>query len=662
MFYQKYRPQSFSQVFGNKQIVNSLQNALKQQKVGHAYLFYGPRGTGKTTMARLLAKSLLCENYSKKGEVCNTCDSCKQVTNGTYPDLIEIDAASNNSVENIRYINEKIGLAPTMGKLKFYIIDEVHMLSKGAFNALLKTLEEPPKNTYFALATTEPEKVIDTIKSRCQQFELKRASSSDVVDKLKYIVKQEKIDIPEKDLLKIAEASRGGFRDAETMLETVAVSGTSVDEVLNTVGVDFTVRFFDSIIAKNSPLAIELVNKVYDSGKNLEVWNKEVLTYLRNVMLVSQNLESLVVESEVNKKLIKDQSSNFSRSFLLKCLKNFNQSLESLKVSYVPTLPLEIAVLEIVGEADVNSNLEDGPKNGGDRIPSPSHPGAEQSEAIGSGSQDNLKNQDEERTSSDKSAKAPKIGGLGNIQPPTSNEEKNPSDVINSSVSEAQSRFIGKESIDVTSAVKAEEIDPTLSTSPSASDSEAELSSVIPDSDPASQQGGPESNNDKGAVVTNDIDPNLFKWAEYVKIVSEKRPSIATILKNCEYVGIEQNAVVVQAQFLFHKERLEFPSNRTLLIECAKEILGSSCSFSCVLKKYAKKNLTDKNVQYVTVNENEIPKFESSKPKKDKHGEFAIPTDDESFVASPVTIQEQMGASGAEPEQAIEDFSGEFAL
>lgn len=595
MFYQKYRPQSFSQVFGNDQIVKSLKNALKQHKVAHSYLFYGPRGVGKTTIARLLAKALICDNYSDATGACLKCDGCKQVLAGTYPDLIEIDAASNNSVENIRNINEKIHLSPTMGKLKFYIIDEVHMLSKGAFNALLKTLEEPPKNTYFVLATTEPEKVIDTIKSRCQQYELKRASSKDIVEKLKYITKQEKLYIKEADLTKIAEASRGGFRDAETMLETVAVSETSVDEVLNTVGVDFTVRFFDSIIAKNSTLAIELINNVYDSGKNLEVWNKEILTYLRNIMLVSQNLENLVTETERNIKLIKNQAKSFNHNFLLKCLKNFNQSLESLKVSFVPTLPLEIAVLEIVGEVGVGSS----------NIKNPS--GGKSSSSFNHSQKKHIK----EKGSKDKTK--------------TQKSKVNKNKVDTSQPSVPSDDFKNAPSI------RPEEL----------------RTKVIETS--------------YGHTDSSAIDPKLFKWGQFVKLVSEKRPSIATILKNCEYIGIEGNAVVVQAKFLFHKERLELPSNRIILIECVKEITGSICSFSCMLKKYAKKNLTDKNVKYVTINEDEVPHFESSKPKKDKHGEFAIPTDDESFVASPVTVQDQVGKA-VKPEQALDDFSGEFTI
>ena len=171
MFYQKYRPKNFDQVFGNKSITETLLNGVKNKNLPHALLFYGPRGTGKTTTARLLAKIMVCENPKENGDSCTVCDPCLEVAAGNYPDVFELDAASNNSVENIRAINERVSLTPTRGKIKMYIIDEVHMLSKGAFNALLITLEEPPKNTYFVLATTELDKVIDTIKSRCTIFE-----------------------------------------------------------------------------------------------------------------------------------------------------------------------------------------------------------------------------------------------------------------------------------------------------------------------------------------------------------------------------------------------------------------------------------------------------------------------------------------------------------
>ncbi len=214
VFYTKYRPQKFEQLFGLESIARALTSQLKKNQVGHAYLFYGPRGTGKTTMARLLAKEVGCRGL----------------------DLIEIDAASNRGIDDIRSLREKIGLAPTESPYKVYVIDEVHMLTKEAFNALLKTLEEPPAHAILILCTTEPHKIPETIQSRCQKFEFKRASTADIVSKLKFIVESEKAEVTDKDLELLAKNAEGGFRDAETMLEQMIVGGLPAADVVGLSG------------------------------------------------------------------------------------------------------------------------------------------------------------------------------------------------------------------------------------------------------------------------------------------------------------------------------------------------------------------------------------------------------------------------------------------
>lgn len=584
MFYQKYRPQNFSQVFGNLSIVKALKTSISSNSLPHALIFYGPRGTGKTTTARLVAKTLVCENL-QNGDACGTCDTCLQISKGSYPDVIELDAASNNSVENIRYINDKIALSPSRGKIKLYIIDEVHMLSKGAFNALLKTLEEPPKNTYFILATTEIEKVIDTIKSRCTIFEFKQASIKDLVAKLNYICKEEGVKISESDLEKIAKASRGGFRDSETLLETMVVGNLSIDEVLNSVGTDFIVRFFDACLDNNTSLAVELINNIYKSGKNLEALNKEILAYLRQILLIQNNLFNLVELDESTLSLAKNQSQLFTPSFLLKSLKVFNTSLEQLKYSYIPIMPLEIAIYELT-----NINLVDK-----EPVSKPKNPST----------------------------------------PPKSNPVKDTGSFINSS-----------EGSDLNTYTK--------------NNKESKNINVLTNEKSKNFE-------NKTDAYTDNLDTSNFDWLQFLQIISEQKPSLLAILNVVEFKGFEGSNLIIQTKYAFHKERLEIATTKSFLIEVLSDLIGAKSNIVCTICKKQDQNLTDKNIEYVTVSESDLPVFE----KKPKADDFSIPLDDESFVASSVTVEEQLKKMAKEnanqpvkssAEQALESFSGDFEV
>ncbi|EGS4843797.1 DNA polymerase III subunit gamma/tau, partial [Listeria monocytogenes] len=236
--YRVFRPQSFQDVVGQEHVTKTLKNAIVQNKTSHAYLFSGPRGTGKTSAAKIFAKAINCE-HGHDGEPCNECEICKGTTDGSIPDVLEIDAASNNGVEEIRDIREKVKYAPTVAKYKVYIIDEVHMLSTGAFNALLKTLEEPPKHVIFILATTEPHKLPLTIISRVQRFDFKRITTQDIIGRLKFILEEEKIPYDEKALMIVARAAEGGMRDALSLLDQVISYGSeevTVEDALEITG------------------------------------------------------------------------------------------------------------------------------------------------------------------------------------------------------------------------------------------------------------------------------------------------------------------------------------------------------------------------------------------------------------------------------------------
>ena len=329
MFYTKYRPQKFSDLFGLESITKALTAQLEKKQVGHAYLFCGPRGTGKTSTARLLAKEVGCRGL----------------------DLIEIDAASNRGIDDIRGLRERINLSPTESAYKVYVIDEAHMLTKEAFNALLKTLEEPPPHAILILCTTEPHKIPETIQSRCQKFEFKRASTQDIVGKLKSIVEGEGGVISDKDLELVAKHAEGGFRDAETMLEQMIVGELAVEDIIGLAAGESVEEFIGFLLDKQVSEAIEFINRTYESGSNLILFNKTVLEYLRGLLLIKNGVgEKLLEAPEENYKQMKEQAEQLSAQNLDFMITEFTQADLQLQNSTIPQLPLELVIVRSVGE------------------------------------------------------------------------------------------------------------------------------------------------------------------------------------------------------------------------------------------------------------------------------------------------------------------------
>ena len=286
--YRKYRPSNLDEVVGQNIIIKTLKNAIINNKLSHAYLFTGPRGTGKTSVAKILARTVNCINLNDTNP-CNKCVNCTQ--NLKQPiDIIEIDAASNNGVDEIRELKSKVSLVPTINKYKVYIIDEVHMLTTGAFNALLKTLEEPPAHIIFILATTEPHKIPMTILSRCQRFDFKRISNEDIVNRLEYVVKQEKIKIDDICLKEIARLSNGGMRDALSILDQVnaysdgVISIEQIHEINGTLTPLEIKNFIINLNNGNLENILNLINKYDNNGKDFVKMSEEILIYLRNLI------------------------------------------------------------------------------------------------------------------------------------------------------------------------------------------------------------------------------------------------------------------------------------------------------------------------------------------------------------------------------------------
>ncbi|RJR28053.1 DNA polymerase III subunit gamma/tau [candidate division WWE3 bacterium] len=350
MFYTKYRPQKFSEISRPNEAADALSKQVVTGKAVHAYLFVGPRGTGKTSTARILSKALNCPDLDKNGDPCDKCSTCDDIRKGSFLDLIEIDAASNRGIDDIRDLKNKVRLAPTSGKNKIYIIDEVHMLTNEAFNALLKTLEEPPKHTTFILCTTELHKVPETIKSRCQVFKFKRATIKQLVTKLEYISKQEKIKISTEDLERIARASLGGFRDAETLLQQVSEGEIKIDSLLNNSSWDSYIEFVDYLTQGDVSKAIANVNKAYEDGIDLYVWCGDLLKYFRDLMLLKSGVpdDFLEVPTDILESL-KKQVVHLETADLLLIIENFADAHSLIKNNTIPQLPIEIAIIKVCG-------------------------------------------------------------------------------------------------------------------------------------------------------------------------------------------------------------------------------------------------------------------------------------------------------------------------
>ena len=292
--YRAYRPQSFKEVSGQEHIVRTLQNAIINNKVAHAYLFSGPRGTGKTTIAKIMAKSINCP-HSVNGEPCNECEICKGITKGMISDVVEIDAASNNGVDEIRDIRDKVKYLPSEGKFKVYIIDEVHMLSTGAFNALLKTLEEPPVHAIFILATTEPHKIPATILSRCQRFDFRGVGVKEIIERIKFISKQENIKISDDAVELIAECAEGGMRDALSLLdEAISFAGDEVKvsdvyQVSGAVDLDNILEVCNDVLEKDSGKVLSSLEKIIDLGKEIPKICNDLISFYRDMLIYKNN-------------------------------------------------------------------------------------------------------------------------------------------------------------------------------------------------------------------------------------------------------------------------------------------------------------------------------------------------------------------------------------
>ena len=354
--YRKFRPTKFSEIVGQEHITRTLKNQIIANRVGHAYLLTGGRGTGKTSAAKILARAINCLN-PQDGEPCNECEICKAAIQGSLTDIVEMDAASNNSVEDIRSIREEVNFLPTLAKYRVYIIDEVHMLSVGAFNALLKTLEEPPEHVKFILATTEPQKLPATILSRCQRFDYKKISPENIKSRLEFICKESNINITDEALKTISVLAEGAMRDGLSILERCVQEGEDLiddDKVKELVGipkVEYINKIVNSVIDYNVEETLQNIDTVIADGKDLNNLIWEIIKYVKDILVFkSSGSLSLYNENELSK--IKEISDKTSKERLLKMIYDLSELANDLKMTTQKTIMLEVGIMKLCNQVE----------------------------------------------------------------------------------------------------------------------------------------------------------------------------------------------------------------------------------------------------------------------------------------------------------------------
>ena len=371
--FRKYRPQSFKDVIGQDFTVQALSNAIKLNKIANAYLFCGPRGTGKTSSARIFAKSLNCE-IGPTTEPCQKCQSCLDVTNASGIDVIEIDAATNRGIDDARELINQVQYAPMNGKYKIFIIDEVHMLSKEAFNALLKTFEEPPKNVIFILATTEPHKVIETIVSRCQRFDFRRITIDDIVKRLKEISALEKINITDEALYAIAKNVSGGMRDSLALLDQASILGIekqitkeTIESLIGKLTFDVLYDLLNSILKEDTKDAVQKLEKIYEKGSEPRNFVENFIEFLRNtiIAITSKELKTISELTLIDQENIQKIKENtyFTKEKLVQILDKTVEFYKEIKTSTNPYLWAELMVIDLASIDSINASKKITPTN-----------------------------------------------------------------------------------------------------------------------------------------------------------------------------------------------------------------------------------------------------------------------------------------------------------
>jgi len=532
VFYRKWRPQNLSEVVGQEHVTQTLLHAVAGGRVAHAYLFCGPRGTGKTSTGRILAKAINCLNPAE-GEPCNTCNLCKSINEASAPDIIEIDAASNRGIDEIRDLREKVNYTPNVARYKVYIIDEVHMITKEASNAFLKTLEEPPPHAIFILATTEPHKVLSTIMSRCQRFDFHRLSQSSVISKLNRVCEKEDIKIAPEALRLIAKVSTGSLRDSENLLEQlVTYYGHEVElhQVQEMLGISGDLRIRElarHIVNKDITAGLKTINSVACDGLDLRQFNRELVDYLRELLLVKSGSEDVIDVTSEDLVEIKELAAETGLEYFLVAVKRFGEI--DLRLDNYSSLPLELALVDCILAAD----------------------GAEAPAAV--------------------------TGHPAKTTKPThesKHEHKSPVKTEAKTETKAEPKVEVKADTKVEAKVEAE------------SETRTEAKAPAPDKSDEIRVKPEEAPKTADVPASPEMTEVRNRWKDFVNAMrgeGSKGNLDAFLRSSCEPLSIENNTLTLGFYHKFHKEYIEDPKYKHLVEKKLREVFGRTYQVRCIL-------------------------------------------------------------------------------
>lgn len=548
VFYRKWRPQTLADVIGQEAVTQTLSNAIKSERVSHAYLFYGPRGTGKTSTARILAKAVNCLSADKE-KPCNACEMCLAITEGSAMDVIEIDAASNTGVDDIRSLREKVNYAPGQARYKVYIIDEVHMLSNSASNALLKTLEEPPPQVIFVLATTEIHKVLPTIMSRCQRFDFRRISQSNVVAKLETICAAEGITIEPEGLRLIARSATGSFRDAENLLEQLTtyydneISLPQVQAVLGITGDERAKELAKHIVNNDISAGVATINGVNSDGLDLRQFNRELVAYLRQLLLVKTGSEEAVDLTAEDIAELKELAAKTTLAQILQAIKLFGQ----LEIGFdnYSTLPLELALVDCAQPLEAAKN--------------PTPPPQYEAPPV--------KAAPKKTAAKPKAAETPKTEPVDKPEAEAADAKDVPE---TKAADKPEAKVVDKPKAEPVDKPEAKAVD-----KPEAEPPQPENNTATPPTTPPK--------------LHSEIERLKLNWKQVIEQAPDelKRTPAIAILRSAgvKPVAIEDDTVVLAFKYPIHKERLETTENQQVARTIISKFLGRDCQVRCVHEK-----------------------------------------------------------------------------